>query len=136
RPHHHALRVPRVDSQRGLDSDLLPLSRATRAVLARGAEHSDRHCRHPQTSLQYPKTRAAGRAKNGRAEVKISIIGAGSFGTAMSIVAARCGNDVALWAHDPKIADTIVATRTNPTYLGNAAIESKVHATSDLAEAA
>ena len=39
--------------------------------------------------------------------MKISVIGAGSFGTAMSSVAARCGNVVRLWAHDPKIADAL-----------------------------
>jgi glycerol-3-phosphate dehydrogenase (NAD(P)+) len=68
--------------------------------------------------------------------VKISVIGAGSFGTAMSIVAARCGNDVRLWAHDPKIAATIESTRTNPTYLGHIPIDDGVRATHDLREAA
>ena len=33
--------------------------------------------------------------------MKISIIGAGAFGTAMAITAARAGNEVVLWAHDP-----------------------------------
>ena len=37
--------------------------------------------------------------------MKISVIGAGAFGTAMAAVAARCGNEVLLWAHDPKVAD-------------------------------
>ena len=68
--------------------------------------------------------------------MKIGVIGAGSFGTAMSIVAARCGNDVKLWAHDPKIASTIESTRTNPTYLGNVPIHDNVQATHDLRDAA
>jgi len=68
--------------------------------------------------------------------MKIGVIGAGSFGTAMSIIAARCGNDVKLWAHDPKIAATIESTRTNPTYLGHIAIDDNVRATHDLAEVA
>jgi len=68
--------------------------------------------------------------------VKISVIGAGSFGTAMSIVAARCGNDVRLWAHDPKIASSIESTRTNATYLGHIPIDDNVRATHDLREAA
>ena len=68
--------------------------------------------------------------------MKISVIGAGSFGTAMSIVAARCGNDVRLWAHDPKIASSIESTRTNPTYLGHIPIDANVRATHNLREAA
>lgn len=68
--------------------------------------------------------------------MKISVIGAGSFGTAMSIVAARCGNEVKLWAHDPKIAATIRSTSTNPTYLGHVPIADGVDATHDLADAA
>jgi glycerol-3-phosphate dehydrogenase (NAD(P)+) len=69
--------------------------------------------------------------------VKISIIGAGSFGTAMAIAAARAGNDVVLWAHDPDVARTITETRTNPDYLAGVALDAdRVRATSDLAEAA
>ena len=68
--------------------------------------------------------------------MKISIIGAGSFGTAMAITAARAGNDVALWAHDPEVAATIRETGANPDYLGGVSLGETVHATSDLAEAA
>jgi len=68
--------------------------------------------------------------------VRIGVIGAGSFGTAMSIVAARCGNDVKLWAHDPKIAATIRSSNANPTYLGNVPLDERVEATHDLADAA
>jgi glycerol-3-phosphate dehydrogenase (NAD(P)+) len=68
--------------------------------------------------------------------MKIGVIGAGSFGTAMSVVAARCGNEVRLWAHDPKIAAAIESTRSNPTYLGGAPIGDCVHATHDLRDAA
>ncbi|HWW59794.1 MAG TPA: NAD(P)-binding domain-containing protein, partial [Thermoanaerobaculia bacterium] len=49
--------------------------------------------------------------------MRISVIGAGSFGTAMAIVAARAGNEVTLWAHDPKVADALAATGANPFYL-------------------
>ena len=68
--------------------------------------------------------------------MRIGVIGAGSFGTAMSIVAARCGNDVKLWAHDPKIAATIRSSNANPTYLGNVPLDERVEATHDLADAA
>ena len=46
--------------------------------------------------------------------MRISIIGAGSLGTAMAIAAARAGNEVVLWAHDPDVAATIRETGANP----------------------
>jgi glycerol-3-phosphate dehydrogenase (NAD(P)+) len=68
--------------------------------------------------------------------VKFSIIGAGSFGTAMAIVAARCGNEVLLWAHDERVADEITRTGTNPSYLSGLRLEPGIRATHSLAEAA
>ena len=68
--------------------------------------------------------------------MKISIIGAGAFGTAMAVAAERAGNEVLLWAHDPEVADTIRRTRENPDYLAGVRLESAIHATNDLAQAA
>lgn len=68
--------------------------------------------------------------------MKLSIIGAGSFGTAVAAVAANCGNDVVLWAHDPHVAAEIEQTRRNPIYLPSIALDARVRATSSLAEAA
>ncbi|MBV9493998.1 MAG: NAD(P)-dependent glycerol-3-phosphate dehydrogenase, partial [Acidobacteria bacterium] len=68
--------------------------------------------------------------------MKLSVIGAGSFGTAMAMVAARCGNEVMLWAHDPKVATAMRDTETNPVYLPNIPFGAPIRATSDLAEAA
>jgi len=68
--------------------------------------------------------------------MKISIIGAGSFGTAVAAVAARCGNEIVLWAHDPHVAEEIEQTRHNPIYLQSVALDQNVRATSSLAEAA
>src|SRR5687768_13915225 len=68
--------------------------------------------------------------------MKISVIGAGSFGTAMAAVSARYGNDTMLWAHDHKVAYTISNTGTNPTYLPGIDLDKRVVATNDLAEAA
>lgn len=68
--------------------------------------------------------------------MKISVIGAGAFGTAMAVTAARAGNEVTLWAHDPEVAKTIRETGENPDYLRGAKLGERVHATSDLAEAA
>ncbi len=67
--------------------------------------------------------------------MKIAVIGAGSFGTAMAIVASRCGNEVVLWAHDPRVAEAIARTSTNPFYLPEVPIGGAVRATNSLAEA-
>jgi glycerol-3-phosphate dehydrogenase (NAD(P)+) len=67
--------------------------------------------------------------------MKISIIGAGAFGTAMAVTAARAGNEVVLWAHDPAVARAIRETGENPDYLGGLALGPHVQPTSDLAEA-
>lgn len=68
--------------------------------------------------------------------MKLSVIGAGSFGTAMAVVAAQNDNEIVLWAHDPKVAEAIRETRTNPFYLPNIPMPESIRPTSDLAEAA
>jgi glycerol-3-phosphate dehydrogenase (NAD(P)+) len=68
--------------------------------------------------------------------VKLTIVGAGAFGTAMAVAAARAGNEVLLWAHDPDVADTIRAEGSNQDYLPGERLDRKITATSDLAEAA
>lgn len=68
--------------------------------------------------------------------MKISIIGAGSFGSALTTVASRCNNEVMLWAHEQQVVDSINTVRTNPLYLPQIAFAENVRATQDLAEAA
>ncbi len=68
--------------------------------------------------------------------MRISIIGAGSFGTAMAVAAARAGNEVVLWAHDPNVVATIRETGANPDYLAGMRLSDRIHATNDLEEAA
>ncbi len=48
----------------------------------------------------------------------IVVIGAGAWGTALAIQAARAGNDVTLWARDPARAQAIAASRENPRLPG------------------
>lgn len=67
--------------------------------------------------------------------MKVSIIGAGAFGTAMAINASRAGNDVVLWSHDPDVAVAIRETGENPDYLPGFPLGAKIRVTSDLAEA-
>lgn len=68
--------------------------------------------------------------------MKIAIIGAGAFGTAMAAAAARAGNEVLLWAHDPEVAEGIRDSGFNPNYLAGVKLEESIRATSDIAEAA
>jgi glycerol-3-phosphate dehydrogenase (NAD(P)+) len=48
----------------------------------------------------------------------VAVIGAGAWGTALAIQAARAGNSVALWARDPARAEAIAASRENPRLPG------------------
>ena len=68
--------------------------------------------------------------------MRISIVGAGSFGTTMAIVAARAGHDVLLWAHDPDVAEGIRRERRNPVYMPGIELDANITATHSLEEAA
>src|SRR5690242_694898 len=48
----------------------------------------------------------------------VAVIGAGAWGTALAIQAARAGNGVALWARDAQRAGVIAASRDNPRLPG------------------
>jgi glycerol-3-phosphate dehydrogenase (NAD(P)+) len=65
----------------------------------------------------------------------IAIIGAGSWGTALALVAARGGNRVRLWAHDAEVADALKRERSNPIYLSGFTLPENIEPTNDLAEA-
>jgi glycerol-3-phosphate dehydrogenase (NAD(P)+) len=49
---------------------------------------------------------------------EIAVIGAGAWGTALAIHAARLGHRVVLWARDPLRAEAMDATRDNPRLPG------------------
>lgn len=66
---------------------------------------------------------------------RIAIIGAGSWGTALAIVAARAGHDVHLWSRTPEVAASINETRVNHRYLTSASIPTGVVATTSIGTA-
>jgi glycerol-3-phosphate dehydrogenase (NAD(P)+) len=66
--------------------------------------------------------------------MKVSVIGAGSWGSAIACLLSGTGNEVSLWAHDPKLAETLNATRHNPRYLTEIEFPATVQASADLAE--
>ncbi len=49
----------------------------------------------------------------------IAVIGAGAWGTALAMQAARAGNSVTLWARDPERARAMHMTRDNPRLVGH-----------------
>lgn len=66
----------------------------------------------------------------------IGVIGAGGWGTALSVLAARGGHEVRLWSRNAAVVDEINSERTNRTYLEGYEIPSGVSATAELAAVA
>jgi glycerol-3-phosphate dehydrogenase (NAD(P)+) len=67
--------------------------------------------------------------------IKVAIIGAGSWGTALAIIAARAGHEVILWSRDPTVVQSINSHKVNQKYLTTATIPDSVEATNNLSEA-
>ncbi len=63
---------------------------------------------------------------------RIAIIGAGSWGTALSVVAARAGHEVQLWARNPEVVDSINRDHVNSVYLTGTPVPPSVRATADI----
>lgn len=66
---------------------------------------------------------------------RVAVLGAGAWGTALAIQAARAGCEVALWARDPARAAQIAATRENARHLPGATLPAAVAVTADAAAA-
>jgi len=54
---------------------------------------------------------------------RIAVIGAGSWGTALAMVAARNHHHVTLWAREPEVASSVNQGRRNPLYLSDFNLE-------------
>jgi glycerol-3-phosphate dehydrogenase (NAD(P)+) len=63
--------------------------------------------------------------------MNLTILGAGSFGTAMAGHAARLGHDVRLWCRSPAQAEAINTTRGNPRYHKGHTLGERILADSD-----
>lgn len=68
--------------------------------------------------------------------MKASVIGAGSWGTALAVVLQSNGHDVRIWAREKEIADAINLNHHNPTYLPDLALPPEITAYTDLADCA
>jgi glycerol-3-phosphate dehydrogenase (NAD(P)+) len=65
----------------------------------------------------------------------ITVLGAGSWGTALSVHLGRIGHDVRLWARDATLVSDMNARRANAVYLPDVTLPSSVSVTHDLAAA-
>lgn len=66
--------------------------------------------------------------------MKVSVIGAGSWGTALAHVLGLGGNDVALWARKQEVCDGVNERHENPRYLIGCKIDSHVKASTSFEE--
>jgi len=62
----------------------------------------------------------------------VTIIGAGSFGTALATVLDTAGNNVQIWAREQDIVDGINKDHRNPSYLTDISLPPSIKAYSDL----
>jgi len=67
---------------------------------------------------------------------KIALLGAGSWGTALAILAARNGCQVLLWGHDPAHIAALARDRENKQYLSGLAFPKNLNVTDSLTEIA
>jgi glycerol-3-phosphate dehydrogenase (NAD(P)+) len=66
---------------------------------------------------------------------QITVIGAGSWGTALAIIAANTGNEVRLWSRNEEVVHEIKRDRVNRVYLPSTRIPESVKATTQFDEA-
>ena len=63
---------------------------------------------------------------------RVAVIGSGSWGTALALVAARANHDVRMWAREPEVADAIARSHRNPFYLSEFALPENIGASTSL----
>lgn len=66
---------------------------------------------------------------------KVTVLGAGAWGTTMAQVLADCGNDVVLWGRSTELVHEINSSHTNKKYLGEHVLPSQLRATDQITEA-
>ena len=67
--------------------------------------------------------------------MRVAVIGAGSWGTTVAVLASRNVPTI-LWARRPEVGKEIVEDRSNRRYLPDYVLPEALEATSDLEEAA
>ena len=67
--------------------------------------------------------------------LRVAVMGAGGWGTALAIVAGRAGHEVRLWSRNAGVVEGVNARRENETYLAGHETPENVRATLDIGEA-
>jgi glycerol-3-phosphate dehydrogenase (NAD(P)+) len=67
---------------------------------------------------------------------QVTVLGSGSWGTALAIHLARVGHEVRLWGRDPSLVSEMNARRANAVYLPDVLFPARLDATADLGAAA
>ena len=70
-----------------------------------------------------------------KAQYNVGVIGGGSWGTALAIVANRAGSKVCLATRNRNVVDSIRETRINEIYLPNIFIDPAIDITDNFADA-
>jgi glycerol-3-phosphate dehydrogenase (NAD(P)+) len=65
----------------------------------------------------------------------MTVLGAGSWGTALAVHLARAGRPVRLWARDERLVEEMRSGRTNPRYLPDVVLPERLMPTGSLEEA-
>ena len=63
------------------------------------------------------------------------MVGAGAWGTALALVAARAGRNVTLWSREPEVTNTIRMTSENAIFLPGVPLPPNIVATANIMEA-
>ena len=66
---------------------------------------------------------------------RVAVVGAGSWGTALSAVLSKKGHDVCMWAFEPEVEEQITQGRENVSYLPGVKLPENLRSTADLATA-
>ncbi|WP_404409057.1 NAD(P)H-dependent glycerol-3-phosphate dehydrogenase [Pseudidiomarina marina] len=66
---------------------------------------------------------------------QVTVLGAGSYGTALALCFARKGTHTCLWGRDVEQIEVMAKTRENTRYLPGIQLPDTLHVTADLAEA-
>ena len=64
--------------------------------------------------------------------MRVAVVGAGSWGTAVSWLLGNKGHDISLWARESEIAEGINESHRNPIYLNDVVLSERVVASSDI----
>ncbi|MEK6608795.1 MAG: NAD(P)H-dependent glycerol-3-phosphate dehydrogenase [Myxococcota bacterium] len=67
--------------------------------------------------------------------MRIGVIGAGAWGTALARLLARAGHDVLLWAYEREVVESVARVHENTLFLAGVTLPDSLRATGDIAEA-